>query len=336
MNTDLTDRYVDAAMRTVPEAQRADLAAELRGSIEDQIDARIADGEERDAAERAVLTELGDPDELAAQYTDRPLWLIGPRYYLEWWRLLKLLLWIVPACAAFGLSLAMALGGSSFGEIVGAVVPLLLTVIVHLAFWITLVFAIVERSKSKLPAMPSVTIATPGGRNRLTARGFMEEWNPDMLPEPRPRGVGFGDMVASLAFLAIMVGVVLWDLFVGFIPAEPGLSFLDPGLWPWWIIALFVVMALEAALAVVVYAVGHWTITLAVINGILNLVIAVPALWLLFEGRLINPAYFPTILGDGGAEVGAIVAVSTGFVIAGVAVWDTVDAALKAVRARRE
>ena len=331
----LTDRYVDAAMRTVPEAQRTDLAAELRGSIEDQIDARVAEGAAPDAAERAVLTELGDPDKLAAQYTDRPLWLIGPQYYLEWWRLLKLLLWIVPVCAAFGVSFAMALGGSSFGEIVGAIVPLLIAVIVHLTFWITLVFAIVERSKSKLPAMPSVTVATPGGRNRLTARGFMEEWTPDMLPEPRPRGVGFGDMVASLAFLAIMVGVVLWDQFVGFIPAEPGLSFLDPGLWPWWIVGLFVVMALEAALAVVVYALGRWTIALAVINGILNLVIAVPALWLLFEGRLINPVYFPTILGDDGAQVGGIVSVAAGFVIVGVAVWDTVDAALKAVRARR-
>ena len=32
----LTDRYVDAAMRTVPENQRADLAAELRVSIDDR------------------------------------------------------------------------------------------------------------------------------------------------------------------------------------------------------------------------------------------------------------------------------------------------------------
>ena len=93
----LTDRYVDAAMRTVPEAQRADLAAELRASIDDQIEARIEQGEQQGDAERAVLIELGDPDRLAAQYTDRPLWLVGPRYFaaigiprtvtrnLPWW-----------------------------------------------------------------------------------------------------------------------------------------------------------------------------------------------------------------------------------------------------------
>ena len=66
-------------MRTVPEKQRADLSAELRASIDDQIDARVDDGEAPEAAERAVLTDLGDPDKLAAGYTDRPLHLIGPR-----------------------------------------------------------------------------------------------------------------------------------------------------------------------------------------------------------------------------------------------------------------
>jgi len=311
----LTDRYVDTAMRTVPEAQRADLAAELRASIEDQIEARVEQGEPHDSAERAVLTELGDPDKLAAGYTDRPLWLVGPRYFLDWWRLLKLLLYIVPACAAFGVALAMVLDGATFGEIVGALVPLLLSVVVHLAFWTTLVFVILERT----------------GHDTMTSG----PWTPDQLPEPRQKGVGLGDMITSLAFLAIMVGVVLWDLFVGFVPTEPGLSFLDPGLWPWWILALFAVMALEAVVAVVVYAIGRWTIPLAVANGILNLVIAVPALWLLFEGRLINPAYFPTIIPDDGAEVGQIVSIIVGFVIAGIAIWDTVDAALKAVRARR-
>lgn len=43
---------------------------------------------------------------MTASLTDRPSHLIGPRYYGTWWRLLKLLLLIVPACI-FG---AVALG----------------------------------------------------------------------------------------------------------------------------------------------------------------------------------------------------------------------------------
>ncbi|MFD4960549.1 permease prefix domain 1-containing protein [Microbacterium sp. NPDC058389] len=317
MTTDtLTDRYVDAAMRTVREDQRADLATELRGSIDDQIEARIAEGADPESAERAVLTNLGDPDLLAAGYTGRQLHLIGPRYYLDWWRLLKLLLWIVLPCAAFGVALGQVLSGATVGETIGSAVVAVLTAALHVTFWTTLVFVVLER----------------------TGHESMETgpWTPDRLPEPRQRGAGLGDMIASIAFLLIMAGVVLWDHFIGLVPTEPGLSFLDDGLWPWWITALFAVMALEAVLAIAVYGVGRWTVPLAVANGILNLLIAVPALWLLGTGRLLNPDFFPTIIeGSDGAEVQTIIAAIIGFAIVAVAIWDTTDAALKAARARR-
>ena len=320
--TTLTDRYVAAAMRTVPEKQRDDLGTELRASIDDQIDARVENGEPHSDAERAVLTELGDPDKLAAGYTDRPLYLIGPRYYLDWWRLLKLLLLIVLPSAAFGIALAKTLAGDGIGEVVGTVVVTLISVFVHLVFWTTLVFAIVERSGAR------------AGRELTTA------WTVDQLPEPSPRGVGFSDMVASLVFLAVAAGAIIWDLTIGFIPdyVVPGdapLSFLNPGLWPWWIAGLFVIMALEATLAVVVYLVGRWTPALAVVNAILALAVAIPALILLAQGELLNPDYFPTIIPEDGEKVASIVGVLTGFAIAGIAIWDIVDVSIKTVRARR-
>ncbi|GAA5202528.1 permease prefix domain 1-containing protein [Microbacterium jejuense] len=318
MNTteSLTDRYIDAAMRTVPDDQRSDLAAELRGSIDDQIEGRIADGADAESAERAVLTDLGDPDVLAAGYTGRQLHLIGPRYYLDWWRLLKLLLWIVLPCAAFGVGLGQVLSGATVGETIGSAVVAVLTAALHVAFWTTLVFVVLERT----------------GHETMDAG----PWTPDRLPEPRQRGAGLGDMIASIAFLLIMAGVVLWDHFIGLAPTQPGLSFLDDGLWPWWITGLFAVMALEAVLAIAVYGVGRWTVPLAVANGILNLLIAVPALWLLGTGQLLNPDFFPTIIeGADGATVQNIIATIIGFVIVAVAIWDTTDAALKAARARR-
>jgi hypothetical protein len=318
--TTLTDRYVAAAMRTVPEKQRDDLGAELRASIADQIDGRTENGEDHAAAERAVLTELGDPDKLAAGYTDRPLHLIGPKYYLDWWRLLKLLLWIVLPAAAFGIALAQTLDGQSIGPIIGNVVTTLLSVAVHLCIWTTLVFVIVERTGAD--------------------RKEFGTWTVDQLPEPRPRGVGFGDMIATLVFLAVGAGAVIWDLTIGFVPAfvtgsgEP-LSFLNPGLWPWWIAGLFVVMALEATLAVVVYLVGRWTPALAVANAVLALAFAIPALILLSQGQLLNPEFFPAVIGQGGAEVAAIVSTVFGFGIAILAIWDIVDVVRKTIRSGR-
>lgn len=334
--TTLTDRYIDAAMRTVPEDQRADLAAELRGSIDDQIDARVEAGEPRDVAEHGVLTELGDPDKLAAGYTDRLLWLIGPRYFLEWWRLLKLLLWIVPPFAVFGVALAMTIAGESVGEIVGSSWAVLIGVVVHLCFWTTLVFAIVERStKVNLPVLPPLATPSGHGLGRVRTPGLTGEWTPEMLPEPRAQGMGFAEMVIGLVFLVAIAGAILWDLFIGFIPDEPGLSFLDPSLWPVAIVVLFALMAFRGALIVAVYAVGRWTMGLAVVSAVIAVAVAVPALWLLIDGRLINPEYFPTLIPEGGAEVGQIVTVVIGFVIAGVALWEIIDGFLKARRSRR-
>lgn len=319
VKTTLTDRYVDAAMRTVPEAQRDDLSTELRASIDDQVEARVEQGEARDSAERAVLTDLGDPDRLAAQYTDRPLWLIGPRYYLTWWRLTKLLWAIVPACAAFGVALGQVLAGAGFGEIVGSVVSVVLSVIVHIGFWTTLVFFIVERSEKSGDA------------------GIVGTWTPDDLPEPKQRGAGLSDLVASLVFLGLAAGAILWDRFVGFVytPETGWISFLAPDTWPWWVGALFVLMVLEALLAISVYAKGRWDAGSATVNLFLNLTIAGGALWLLSQQQLVNPEFFSAVIPeDSAATVTTVMSTLFGFGIVAIAVWDTVDAYLKAYRAR--
>lgn len=331
--TTLTDRYIDAAMRTVPEKQRADLAAELRASIHDDIDARLEQGETRESAERAVLIGLGDPELLAARYTDRPLYLIGPRYFLDWWRLLKLLLWIVPPLAAFGIALGKTLSEAPLGDIIGTTVVGTLATVLHLAFWTTLVFAVIERvTPPSVPALGAAAAAP--GLPRTTTPALLGEWTPDQLPEPRENGATFADMIASIVMLVIGAGAILWDLFLGFVPGMQ-LSFLHPDLWPWWIGGLFVVMAIEAVLAIVVHSAGRWTYPFAVMNAILAVTVAVPALWLLMQGRLLNPDFWPTLISDGhDAEVSQIVAIVWGFGIAAIAVWDILDAFLKARRAR--
>src|SRR5882672_5085367 len=98
--TSLTDRYVDATLRRLPGRQRPDIEKELRASIADAVDDRLVAGSDPAEAERAVLTELGDPARLASGYADRPLQLIGPALYLDYTRLLgALLATVVPAVA---------------------------------------------------------------------------------------------------------------------------------------------------------------------------------------------------------------------------------------------
>lgn len=308
METNLTDRYVDAVTRTVPEKQREDVAAELRASISDQIDARLETGAERRDAERAVLLELGDPDKLAADYSDRPLFLIGPRLFLTWWRLLKLLWWIVVPLAAFGIALGQTLAGAPFGAIVGTTIGGSIAVATQLAFWVTLVFALVERGDE--------------------AKAPIVEWTPDRLSETQEKSVGVGEVIAAFVWVVLGAGAMVWDLTIGFVP-DSSLSFLDPHLWPWGVIYATLLLVLDAGLLVVVHLRGRWTTLLAMVRTVLTLAFTIPALLLLAQGRLINPEFFPTVIPTGGdtsgAEVGQIVAIVTGFMIAGIAVWSIID-----------
>jgi hypothetical protein len=314
-----TDRYVHAVTRTIPEKQRDDVAAELRAAIADQLDARVDAGELPESAERAVLDELGDPDRLAAGYADRPLHLIGPRLYLEWKRLLVLLLWIVVPLAAFGIALGQTLAGAGIGEIIASTLGGAFSVALHLAFWTTLVFAVIERSDD------------------ARASGKAAAWSVDRLPPENPyTGARFVDMMTSIVFLTVAAGALVWDQLLGLVHLEGHwMSFLSPDLWPWWAGGLLVVMAIEAVLQIVVYVNQRWTFPLAVFNAVLNVVVAVPAIWLLSQQMLLNPEFWMTVIPDADAEnVFGILSVITGFGIAGVAVWDTIDTFLKARRSR--
>jgi hypothetical protein len=323
----LTERYIGATIRSLrPEAQ-GDVRAELEASIADAIEARLEHGETPESAERAVLTELGDPGLLAAGYADRPLHLIGPRYYLTWWRLLKLLLWIVPTFAAFGVALAKILEFATIGETIGAVVVAVITSIVHVGFWTTLVFALLER-----------TATDPG-----------TSWDVDQLPEPVDGGAGRSEVIGSLIFLALAAGAILWDALRGFVRDDGApVPILNPSLWPVGMTVLLVLMLAELALAVAIYRRGRWTVGAAIVNTVLAIAFVVPAMYLLVSGELVNPAFLQYLAVEhasemaqadaGAAEQGGvlrILSVILGVVIVGSGIWDIVDGWIKTARASR-
>lgn len=310
----LTDRYVAAAMRTVPEKARADLATELRTSIDDQIDARLVAGEGRAAAERAVLESLGDPEQLAASYTDRPLHLIGPRYYLAWLRLLKILLLSVVPAVGGAVVLGQVIAGEPVGTVIGTTIVTLQLVALHLVFWTTLVFALVERAE------PKASVISP--------------WTPDQLPEPPVQGAGRADVIATLVFLGIGASAVVWDVLVGLTRTPDGpVPLLNPALWPWWIAGLLAVMAGQAAVVLAVRRARRWTIGLATVQTVLGTVVAVAAIRLLQAGELVNPAWVAVVGAGVDAEARRVIAIVTAFTIAGVVMWGAIDAYRKAFAA---
>ncbi|MGW5667721.1 permease prefix domain 1-containing protein [Micromonospora sp. NPDC003776] len=311
--TTLTDRYVAATLRTVPAPRRPEIATELRASIEDMIDGRVDAGQHRGTAEREVLTELGNPEQLAARYTDRRLQLIGPRFFLVWWRLLRLLLSFAPAVAGVVTGVTRATVGGDPGAAIGAGVVAALQTAVQTAFWITLVFAVAERLNPPLK---------------------LPEWHVDHLPEaPGERQVTLVDFCGSVTFLVLAIGFLPWQHFQPWLSGDGSrLPIIDPALWSFWLPVLAAVLVGTIGLEIAKYRSGRWTWPLVGVKVVLDLAFAVPVAGLLLTDRLLNPDLVQRFawLREGGAQTVARVAV---VVIAGITVWGLVDSAVKARRA---
>lgn len=312
----LTDRYLAATLRAVPAARREEIATELRGSIEDMIDGRRAEGRDPATAEREVLTELGNPAQLAARYADRRLQLIGPTYYLAWERLMKLLLSFVPATVGIVVGVLEATDGENPGGAIGEGIATGLQTAIHIAFWVTLVFAVLERTNTSLN---------------------LPAWTVDQLPEDHVnRQITLVDAAAAIGWLVLVIAYLPLQHFRSFVPTDDGgnLPLLDPALWSFWLPFLMAVLAVNVGLEVAKYRAGRWTWPLVAANIVVDLAFAVPVVWLMWTDRLLNPDFVNRWEWLGREEnlntIATIVIAGTVLVV----LWDIADSAVKAYRNR--
>lgn len=314
MSTSLTERYIAATIKDLPQELHDEVRPELAASIADAVDARLEQGQPREAAEREVLTDLGDPAVLAAGYADRSLQLIGPRFYLTWWRLLKRLLIIVPIVVFTVVVFVEILSGGDFGDVLGGAIPSTITAGMHVCFWVTLVFFILERSDAD---------------TGLT-------WDVDQLPEPREDHRSGTDLAASLIFLGLVLAALVWDQLRGFIRIndEP-IPILNPDLWPWAILGLLAIIALEVVFAIVLY-IKNWSTTLAVWNTAITVVFFSWTISLLVRGDLFGPEFLNLwTINNVTDDTLYTLAVIFGFGVTIICVWDIVDGWIKTYRTGR-
>ncbi|MFG1917209.1 permease prefix domain 1-containing protein [Micromonospora sp. NPDC048898] len=312
MNT-LTNRYLAATLRSVPAQRRDEIATELRASIDDMIEGRTDGGADPATAEREVLTELGNPDVLAARYADRRLQLIGPTYYLLWLRLLKLLLSFIPALVGTIVTVVEAAEGKGFGAI-GPGIVAAMQVAVQITFWLTLTFAVIERTQTAVD---------------------LPEWTVDQLPDaPVHRHIPLADTIASVVMSVATIGYLVLQHFRSWVHTTDGdnIPILDPALWSFWLPALIVVLVASVIFEVVKYRIGRWTWALFGTKALLNLAFALPLVSLALSDRLLNPALGVRLTwiaeSDNRGALGLAIALGTAVVV----VWDLIDTAIKTRR----
>jgi len=274
MTATLTDRYVDATLRSLPSRQRPDIERELRTSIADAVDTRIEAGDDPAEAEHAVLTELGDPARLAARYADRPMHLIGPSVYLDYIRLLAALLIIVVPVAAGAVGFAKIVEGGGVASVIGAAIDTGISVAVHIVFWTTLLFAVIERSPNLRP-------------------GTAREWTPAALPPAPKRRARLGTLIGETVAIVLLTAFVLLSPVVSTETDANGdpIGMLSPWLWDSGMVYVFLALAVGGFAITVAKHYVRWNGTLAITGTLLSVASATVLLWVAANDRLLNPAF---------------------------------------------
>ncbi|WP_336862302.1 HAAS signaling domain-containing protein [Peribacillus frigoritolerans] len=285
---ELIELYIQEVTRRLPEKNRADIALELQSTIEDMLP---VDHTEQDVKE--VLLKLGDPVTLASGYRDRPMHLIGPRYYDVYISLLKM---ILPIAAV--ISLIALVGDNPFRDtgntvmeaifkIIGKGISGIISTGIQVFFWLTLSFAILERLDTSKDQSPVTKDLKP--------------WTPENLKDipniSKKKAVPMVEVFASLLGLSVFAALYFnaANLLGVYEKRNGSLIFVTPSfnqdvLNSYWLLVSCVII-IGVLLAIYKLFLGRWTLKLAFFHAIYQLLYTLAFIIIISNPDLLNPEF---------------------------------------------
>ncbi|PEZ77723.1 hypothetical protein [Bacillus sp. AFS017274] len=285
---ELIELYIQEVTRRLPEKNREDIALELQSTIEDMLP---VDHTEQDV--KSVLLKLGDPVTLASRYRDRPMHLIGPRYFDVYICLLKMILPIAAVISLIGL-----IGDNPFRDMGNTVVDAILIIIgkgiagiistgIQVFFWLTISFAILERvdtSKDQLPLTKD-----------------LKPWTPENLKDitniSKKKAVPMIEIFASLLGLSVFAALYFnaANLLGVYEKRNGSLIFVTPSfnqdvLNSYWLLVSCVVI-IGVLLAIYKLFLRRWTMKLALFHAIYQLLSTLTFIIIISNPDLLNPEF---------------------------------------------
>ncbi|MBT2667127.1 hypothetical protein J7J00_16645 [Bacillus sp. ISL-4] len=285
---ELIELYIQEVTRRLPEKNREDIALELQSTIGDMLP---VDHTEQDV--KSVLLKLGDPVTLASRYRDRPMHLIGPRYFDVYICLLKMILPIAAVISLIGL-----IGDNPFRDMGNTVVDAILIIIgkgiagiistgIQVFFWLTISFAILER------------VDTSKDQSPLTKD--LKPWTPENLKDipniSKKKAVPMIEIFASLLGLSVFAALYFnaANLLGVYEKRNGSLIFVTPSfnqdvLNSYWLLVSCVVI-IGVLLAIYKLFLRRWTLKLALFHAIYQLLSTLTFIIIISNPDLLNPEF---------------------------------------------
>jgi len=214
----LIDKYITEVGKHLPRKNRADIEAEIRSTLEDMLDERKqTDGPADEATVLQLLKEYGAPRDVAATYQSHQYqYLIGPRLFPIFERVIRIIFAIVAGASLIGLAVGLAETGLSrpefvptFSKWLGGLISGLIAAFGN----IVLVFAIIERTQAA----------------RAIEKEFDKEakgWDPkELQKEPDTNKIDMADHIATIIFTAL--GLIVFNIY----PNLFAIRFVSDGTW---------------------------------------------------------------------------------------------------------
>ena len=281
---EMIDRYIYAVTQHLPENIREDVSKELRSNIQDMLP--------EDATEdqiKEVLEELGNPVKLAVEYNPERRYLIGPSLYNQYIKLLKLVTGIAAltmGCIALAVWIFNTDNAITPANIVSDVISAVFEGALQGAFWVTLVFVIMERSGIR------------EGNSPFTKKKWTLKDLPD-IPEYGKKKISRASTTVEIFFTIIATVVLL------FRPEVIGISINGSRFVPilnvdrlnTYTIGIVLLGVISLGILVWKTIYPYWSISLAAANAGFNIATAILMLFMVRDSQLVNDRFL-TLLED--------------------------------------
>lgn len=325
---DLIDVYVQEVTRRLPEKMREDITLELNSTIHDMLPEQFSKHDVKQ-----VLEKLGNPAVLASRYKDRPMHLIGPKFFDMYISILKLV-FPIAAIIVFILFVADQFS-STFGSetvspmnvitIFAEAIWVLIGTFIQVFFWVTIVFIILDRTIESSVQVP------------LSISG--KKWTPDDLDSvsyiPLKKRITNSEIWFSLAWTIIWV-ILYFNAFriigVFRFSDQASSSFAMPifnqDVLMSYLAIIIIYIALELIRFIYMAVARQWTFGLAITNAIVNVASFVFLIIIASNANLFNPEFAPYIADVTENTLGAVnsfIAAITWIIIASVVVTGVIS-----------
>lgn len=282
----MIDRYVYAVTEHLPQDTREDVSLELRANIEDMLP---DDPTESDVY--IVLTKLGNPANLANEYSQQKRYLIGPNIYDSYFSVLKLVIGITAIVFISLTLLEWVFAPPVEGTLTQMLTRFFIDIVTALtdgvlqaALWVTLTFVILERSGVSEGSLPFIKKKwTP---EDLTSMSVSEKGRISRIE------TGFS-MFCTVFFTALLC---FNPLLIGiYTKADRGLTLIAP---------LFVIERLRSYVTIIIifaiiqlcifiwkFIAMHWNYPIAIANAAHNIALSILVCVMISDTSLFNPEF---------------------------------------------